>query len=298
MRTTTEHARHVAAARRGSDAERPLADLSPHLRHLVHLQRTAGNRAVTTLMRQVTGAAPAGTPKAKGTPKASGTPRGGSATRTQRPAAPPPIEVRLVMETPQANPAPDYSGKVSTSAWEQAKFQYQVRAFGDPVAVTAGNRSYVTGVTFELKQPTFQLFVDKQFSDDTLAELDVREARRMRLVRSRILSHAALHFAAYRNAVAALRPRFQAKLQSLPSRTSPVGMAPDALSAHVVDLLDHLHGRLRHAVDQSVCDVEKADYPKMSSELRKQNLISTEFRVGCATPAEIPPEPVIVRGRR
>jgi hypothetical protein len=206
----------------------------------------------------------------------------------------PELNVTLEMNLP-AVPAPNFSrDETQLRAWEEANFTVNPQPFFtcDHVVNGGVESSFVTDVGVRFTQATFEFFIARHLHDN---RSDLSLARDVRLTWSRIYErvyrHALEHFARYRQVVEATRQALEQRFAALPTRSHPVRLTQSELESYMLDLLNHLTGRLRFDLWQTTCNWEHEDYPRL---LRGISGVSGTFRPACAPRPTVPPEPIMV----
>ena len=208
-----------------------------------------------------------------------------------RPVVPPAINITVNLPVPRI-PPPDYSrDQARLGAWERANFVFQLRSSFACDHRMAGTveESFVTDVGVEIVQGAFELFIASHIHDNmTDMGREIGERNTWSRIHSRIRVHASEHFVRYRQTVAAMEQTITARLAALPTRNSPIRIPQADLEAYVGGLLQHLVGRLRHALWRTTCDWEHADYPTL---LRGIPSVGGRFVPNCDPEPVVPPEP-------
>lgn len=301
MRATTERARRgpTDAERRRDDAP-ALGSLPPHLRHLVHLQRTAGNAAATRLLTgrdtryagllahyAAGGAAAAGGPVAQRQPK----PRPAKPAAQRPPAT---VDVRVDMPVP---PVPKARYAVVARNMEEANLHAPAAKWAqtEPVTVRGREHSYVRAVAFELRDPRFEFLISDEVEKNRAQYPDARGAagKTWTIIDHRLRIHAAQHFKDYAAVLTRLAAEFKKRLALLPSGRRLATYSQATLTPYVYDLLDHLEARLDRALYDAKCAWETKDYPTVFKDTGH----GPAPKPDCGPRPTVPAEPVIVRAR-
>lgn len=211
--------------------------------------------------------------------------------------------VKVTIATPKKIPLPDYSQTdKDLKAWEKAIFHFQPMFIPDCEQIDLNGipHSFVKNITFGFQKSRYSFFIAKHIKDniDNASNAgNLQLANIWRSINRRIIIHSRTHFKKYERVVHKMKIEIHNELCGLPAKGNPIPISKSNLEKHIINLMQHLTGKLRFELWKTTCDWEKEDYPRLFKKLP----VSATLKPSCGTAPKIPPKPIlpiVVKGKK